>query len=725
MKRILNYISCALCLLAFAACEDVPAPYDINNNGSAIEIIEPAGSGTAADPYNVVKALNLINAGENDPNTDVYVKGIISQNDGSDNIAQYGNMTYYISDNGKTQKQLEVYRGYGLDGKKFTSIDDIAVGDTVIVKGKLVMYSSTPEFTQGSSIVYQSGKGGSITPPAVITGDNLLANGDFEAWDGNMPTNWQSASTASNAALSQSTEAHGGSYAVKIGFSETQNKRLAYKELTLKAGTYEWSFYAKATTTASSQCQGGYVAVNNGSVGDYTYLGYTGLNSNSWTLVSGTFTLEAQTTVCLVVMNPKTSSYATAQEILVDDASLKTNDGGIAEGGDTPDTPSPSEAKGDGTLANPYNPTAANAYISTLPADTNSDKDIYVKGKISSIKEAPNAQYGNATFYISEDGKSTSEQFYAFRVYNLGNKKFTGSETLNVGDEVIICGKVVNYKGNTPETASNLAYIYSINNEGGNNTPDTPDTPTPGDGNAIDVAAAMALLAAMEPAAQSSEEYTVSGEVESVTEISAQYGNATFVLKGGLTIFRTKSFGGANFTDENAIKAGDNVKVKGYLKKYVKDDVITPELVNGTLVELNGKTEGDTTDTPDNDNEKVITFTAGVDRGSLTSDSPGADKVTKNGVTISITNGCLGNNDNYRTYKGQSMTVSATSNIASIVFTCTAADDAKYGPGCWTATPGTYTYEDKVGTWTGDASSVTFNAAANQVRATKIVVTLK
>ena len=120
-----------------------------------------------------------------------------------------------------------------------------------------------------------------------------------------------------------------------------------------------------------------------------------------------------------------------------------------------------STPEGEGTLESPYNAAGANAYISTLGADENSDKAIYVKGIICNIKEAPNSQYGNATFYISADGKTTSEQFYVFRCHNLENKKFTDNDVLNIGDEVIIYGKVVNYKGNTPETVQNEAYIYS------------------------------------------------------------------------------------------------------------------------------------------------------------------------------------------------------------------------------------------------------------------------
>ena len=57
-------------------------------------------------------------------------------------------------------------------------------------------------------------------------------------------------------------------------------------------------------------------------------------------------------------------------------------------------------------------------------------------------------------------------------------------------------------------------------------------------------------------------------------------------------------------------------------------------------------------------------------------------------------------------------------------FTCTANDDAKYGPGCFTASPGDYTYSGANGTWTGDASEVVFTASTNQVRASQIVVEL-
>jgi len=108
--------------------------------------------GSAANPYTVAEALELITSGKSDEDAEVYVKGIISQID--EVSTSYGNATYYISDDGKTTSQLEIFRGYYLDGEKFTSTDQIHVENEVLVCGKLVYYNSkTPEITSGSKIV--------------------------------------------------------------------------------------------------------------------------------------------------------------------------------------------------------------------------------------------------------------------------------------------------------------------------------------------------------------------------------------------------------------------------------------------------------------------------------------------------------------------------------------------------------------------------------------------
>lgn len=148
---------------------------------------------------------------------------------------------------------------------------------------------------------------------------------------------------------------------------------------------------------------------------------------------------------------------------------------GKTEGGTTPDTPAEGEATGDGTKDHPYNSVAANKYTSSLASGAESDKDIYIKGKVVSVKEQYGTQFGNATFYISDDGKADN-QFYVFRALYLNNEKYASGVTLNPGDEVVVCGKVTNYMGNTPETVQGKAYLVSLKSNGGGTTPDKPET---------------------------------------------------------------------------------------------------------------------------------------------------------------------------------------------------------------------------------------------------------
>lgn len=83
---------------------------------------------------------------------DAIVTGIISGIDDID-TGTYGNATYYIKDSLNDEASLEVYRGYGLNGEKFTSNDQLAVGAKVQVSGKLTNYNGTFEFTSGSKIL--------------------------------------------------------------------------------------------------------------------------------------------------------------------------------------------------------------------------------------------------------------------------------------------------------------------------------------------------------------------------------------------------------------------------------------------------------------------------------------------------------------------------------------------------------------------------------------------
>ena len=127
----------------------------------------------------------------------------------------------------------------------------------------------------------------------------------------------------------------------------------------------------------------------------------------------------------------------------------------------------PSDPKGTGTLEDPYNVAGAIKMIKGLETGANS-AEVYVKGKIVSIKEINTTNFGNATYYISDDGTSKG-QLYIFRSLGLENKKFT-TENIKVGDEVVVCGQFTNYMGKTPETVTNKSYLYSVNGKTSDNS---------------------------------------------------------------------------------------------------------------------------------------------------------------------------------------------------------------------------------------------------------------
>ena len=258
---------------------------------------QPSGSGTAADPYNVqgiIEAMKDLTSGTT-TDKEYYVHGYITKVGGFND--KYSNISYFISDDKEgNMNSFYVYGGLGLNKAKFSSVDDLKVGDEVTICGKITNYNGTIEFQNSNYLVSHNG---------------------------------------------------------------------------------------------------------NGSGGD---------------------------------------------------------DNGDDNGGDS------GEATGDGTLENPFNALAAIAYAQSV-GEQESDKEVYIKGKVAAITEQYGAtQYGNATFTISDDGKAVNT-FTVYRALYLGNVKYTEGDLLYEGDDVVICGKVTNFKGNTPETVTGKAYLYSLNGE--------------------------------------------------------------------------------------------------------------------------------------------------------------------------------------------------------------------------------------------------------------------
>ena len=278
----------------------------------------------------------------------------------------------------------------------------------------------------------------------------LLENGGFETWKDGVATNWESSNSASSAKVSQSTDARTGEFAILVKSDAKYNKRLAYKELNLKAGTYKMSFYAKG-----GQVRPGYAISVNGSINGqngYKYGSYATLSATEWKLVENEFTLEAPTTINLVVMNPKTNDKGyTATDAIIDDFSLTTKDGGI-----------------DGTVAPPVDitNTPETAYtvakaFELIEAGEGLNAKVYVKGKISAITEVETEKFFNATYNISDNGKTEGQQLIVFHGKYIGGANFESKDQINIGDEVIVYGQLVNFKGKYEIDSNNQ--IYSIN----------------------------------------------------------------------------------------------------------------------------------------------------------------------------------------------------------------------------------------------------------------------
>ena len=129
--------------------QTVTVSYEGQEATYTITVVEKKG--TATNPYTVAEAVAYIGTlGSETSATEVYVSGIISQVDSFN--SKYGSITYWISDDGTTEGQMEVYSGLNINGEQFSAKDDLQVGDIVTVKGYVKMYNTIPEFDKNNQL---------------------------------------------------------------------------------------------------------------------------------------------------------------------------------------------------------------------------------------------------------------------------------------------------------------------------------------------------------------------------------------------------------------------------------------------------------------------------------------------------------------------------------------------------------------------------------------------
>ena len=580
MKRIASYlIAMALVAFTFTSCEDVPSPFGeiVKPSGEEKVVIDPAGSGTEADPYNVAAVVELCSglASGSQTDKDVYVKGIVTEIKDIDTSGTYGNATYWISDDadGKANK-FYIYRGFGLGGKKFNEgATPVKVGDKIVIKSPVMNYNGTYETVQNKCIIVElngvkdSGSGGGDTPSGTDIGSKdapitcakalelikALADGgesdgkafvkgkvikvttnqeNFEKY-GNLNYLISDDGSEANAITVYSGDGLNGEKFKGITDLAAGDEVIVYGKLykyvnksgqmtpEINKGNYLVSLvkgsggggdtptptagdgdgseakpYNVTAAIAKAEQTGVYVkgfivGFVDGQAYD-TGATFSDAATGKTNVLIAASASETDPTKCMPVQLPngaireglnlqdnkgnykkevtlygdiatyfrvpgiKNTTYA-----LIDGKAIGTKpgeeSGGGSGGGGT--------ASGTGTLDNPLTPSQVYDIVAAMENGKTSSEDYYVKGKISSIKFTFSAEYGTATFNFSDDGKTGGKEFIAYGTYYkaFDQKWKDGDTQIAVGDEVVVCGKVVNYNGNTPEFANKKSYVVKIN----------------------------------------------------------------------------------------------------------------------------------------------------------------------------------------------------------------------------------------------------------------------
>ena len=129
---------------------------------------------------------------------------------------------------------------------------------------------------------------------------------------------------------------------------------------------------------------------------------------------------------------------------------------------DSSTEPAPvAKPEGTGTQADPYNVAGVTQFTKSLKADVQSS-EVYTKGIVVSVSDIDTSgSFGNATYLISDRADGATGSFQVYRGYGLNGEKFNtpGATIIKAGDEVVIKGKVVNYKGNTPQYAQGSTIV--------------------------------------------------------------------------------------------------------------------------------------------------------------------------------------------------------------------------------------------------------------------------
>ena len=374
--------------------------------------------------------------------------------------------------------------------------------------------------------------------------------------------------------------------------------------------------------------------------------------------------------------------------------------------GGNQEVPEPGTLTGKGTETEPYNVTAALAKIKTMKDGENTG-EIFVKGKIRSVKEVDTGNFGNATYFISDDITKKMDSLQIYRSKYLGKAKFTAKDQIKAGDEVVIRGTFVNFKGNTPESEPNKSWIHSLNGKTVEAETLVPGEPK-GAGTEAEPYNVTAALAKIKTLGEKDtvRNLYVRGKIRYIKEVNLEkYGSATYYISDdntkkmdSLNIFGSKFLGNVKFTAKDQIKVGDEVVVVG---SFVNHKGNSPGAAGGKthLYMLNGKKEsgGTTPEKPETPQTgkglsiegQVVTLTnanaeVGTETVTYEMSKLGNDDIAKvdpinlgGGLTLTVEQSdgqtvpaYFGKYKNLRLYANNIFTITGNKKIAKVVLDC-------------------------------------------------------
>ncbi|MCR4995101.1 MAG: DUF6359 domain-containing protein [Bacteroidales bacterium] len=393
---------------------------------------------------------------------EVFVKGVVTTISTDDFNTEYGNLTYTIADETGSNTTLYVYRGYGLGGAKFTSVEDLATGDQVIVGGVVKNFVTD----DGSLIELTNSKLYSLN--GETSGGEEGGDDPVETLEYNAEGDGAAIGTAYNADAIRSKSddtVETGKWVKAVVLGYIKGSSLTENNVVLGSSSPDGGDVVASNIVLIDEAHNSVTAMPNVGYMLPVQLPNTDVRkalnlADNPTLVGQTIWIYGDAQKYMGVMGVKNvTKYS------FDGATILPEGGGEEGGGEEGgDDPTPTEGTGDGSLTNPFNFVAAASVASALESGAVTTQDYYIKGKISEIKYSFDAQHGTATFFITDDGATADNQFQVYQTYYLNNRAWVDGDTqIAVGDEVIICGKLTNYSGTTPETAAKKNYIYSLN----------------------------------------------------------------------------------------------------------------------------------------------------------------------------------------------------------------------------------------------------------------------